>query len=710
MSMTNPAGVGTGYVPIKPDTDGFGRELEQGLEREGTPAAGRAGSAVAKAMKATFFAGVAAIGKSVFDFGGFEKGMNEVFTLLPGISGAAMDEMSEQVKAFATEFRVLPTDVVPALYQSLSAGVPRDNVFEFLGRAQKLAKGGVTDLAVAVDGLSSVVNAYGADVIDAGKASDVMFTTVKLGKTTIAELSASLFQVIPTAAGVGTSFEDVSAALATLTLQGVPTSVATTQLRQLLVELSKAGSQTATVFEDVAGKTFPEFMASGGTLGEALDLLQGHADATGKSIADLFGSVEAAAAARSLAGPGADAYSAAFEQMQDSAGATDAAFKQMNRGLAATLDGIRARLAVTMLNIGEAIAPTIGVLGEGLNLALELFGKLPGPMQAVAVLLGTITAGLFAFAKPIQNGIALFKQLGGVWKALAANPWVLVLAGLVLVTVAIVKNWSKVKAALSATWGWMRQAGQSIASFFVTLWRGVGVAASAAWGTVTSAARGSVTAVTTVLHALGATVSAIFDGITVTISTAWNTVASVTTATWGIVWGVVSTVGGSVVSFLTGIPNAVASAFSTLADVISAPFRRAFELVKVAWNSTVGGFGFSVPDWIPFVGGKDFRIPSMASGGVLTAPQLVLAGEYPGAKRDPEIVTPQSIMRETVREALATTAPAGPLFVIEMNVTSEVRDPSFFERQATEIARVVAAELERSRRGAGQLLTRRTAA
>ena len=35
--------VGTGYVPIKPDTDGFGRELERGLDREGTPAAGRGG-------------------------------------------------------------------------------------------------------------------------------------------------------------------------------------------------------------------------------------------------------------------------------------------------------------------------------------------------------------------------------------------------------------------------------------------------------------------------------------------------------------------------------------------------------------------------------------------------------------------------------------------------------------------------------------------
>ena len=132
--------VGTGYVPIKPDTDGFGAELEKGLDKEGTPAAARSGDKMAKAAAGAFAAGVALIGKAVMDFGGFEKQMNEVFTLLPGISGEAMGEMTEQVKTFAVEFGVLPQEVVPALYQSLSAGVPADNVFAFLETAQKLAK------------------------------------------------------------------------------------------------------------------------------------------------------------------------------------------------------------------------------------------------------------------------------------------------------------------------------------------------------------------------------------------------------------------------------------------------------------------------------------------------------------------------------------------------------------------------------------------
>jgi hypothetical protein len=54
-----------------------------------------------------------------------------------------------------------------------------------------------------------------------------------------------------------------------------------------------------------------------------------------------------------------------------------------------------------------------------------------------------------------------------------------------------------------------------------------------------------------------------------------------------------------------------------LATVISAPFRAAFRLIRSAWNSTVGGKGFSVPDWVPIIGGKTFRIPRMHSGGIV---------------------------------------------------------------------------------------------
>lgn len=650
--------VGRGVVPIEPDVDGFGPALEKGIAKEGGPASKRAGDKVSRAFAGAFAAGVAGLTKSVFDFAGFDKGMNEVFTLMPGITGDAMDQMSEQVKDFATDFKVLPTDVVPALYQSLSAGVPADNVFDFLEVSQKLAKGGVTDLTTAVDGLSSVVNAYGSDVLSASDASDMMFTTVKLGKTNISELSASLFQVIPTAAGLGVTFGDVSASLAAMTLQGVPTSVATTQLRQLLVELSKEGSAAAGVFEDFSGKTFRDFIAGGGNMQDALQIMEKGAADSGVAIGDLFGSVEAGAAALTLTGGGTEAFTNALDAMSDSAGATDEAFATMDQGLGATFDSLKARFAVTMLNIGEAIAPTVGAFGDGILLLLELFGKLPGPMQGIVAILGTMTLGLIAFAKPILNAITLFGKLGKVFSLLASNPWVLVVAALVAITYLIIRNWDDVK-----------RAGVDLYNSLLAVFEGIGNAVAAAW-----------------------------DWVTQTTANAWNAV-----------WNTVSSIGSSVVNFITGIPGAIGDAFSLLADVISLPFRTAFDLIKTLWNNTLGGFGFNVPSWIPFVGGKSFTIPSMAAGGILAGPQLFLGGEYPGAATNPEIVAPQNIMRETVIEALGASGGAGDTYItLEMHVTSEVRDPDFFERRATEMTKVVVRELERTGRGRGTLVAGRT--
>ena len=47
-------------------------------------------------------------------------------------------------------------------------------------------------------------------------------------------------------------------------------------------------------------------------------------------------------------------------------------------------------------------------------------------------------------------------------------------------------------------------------------------------------------------------------------------------------------------------------------------------------------------------------LAALASGGVLTEPTAALVGEYPGAKRDPEIISPRSMMYDTFRDAQDT--------------------------------------------------------
>jgi TP901 family phage tail tape measure protein len=377
--------VGELFATLGLDSKGF----EKGVDKSGSKWDNFGKNMVGKGKAAAAGAAAAIVGltvKSVTEFASLEKGMNEVFTLMPGISRTAMSKMTDQVRSFGKEFGVLPDETVPALYQAISAGVPAGNVFDFLETAQKAAIAGVTDLTTSVDGISSVVNAYGAEVIDATRASDLMFSAVKLGKTNFEQLSASLFNVIPTAASLGVGFEDVTAALAAMTAQGTPTSVATTQMRQLLVELSKEGSATAATFEGIAGKSFRDFIASGGNVEGALQMMATEASKSGGSISDMFGSVEAGAAAAQLTSEsGAKASSGALTEMASSAGATEKAYSQMDQGLSRSWDKMKAAAHDTMLELGEELAPTVmGLMDSLMQLAETAMPAVKFGMDMVA--------------------------------------------------------------------------------------------------------------------------------------------------------------------------------------------------------------------------------------------------------------------------------------------------------------------------------------
>ena len=321
--------------------------------------------------------------ESLAEFQTFEKGIKEVYTLLPGASEEALGAMRDDVIEFSKDVGRTTDETVPALYQAISAGVPPDNVFDFMKVASDAALGGVTDLETAVDGISSAVNAYGAETLNAQAASDLMFTAVKGGKTTFEELSASLFNVIPTAAALGVEFSNVTAALASMTAQGVPTSVATTQLRQLLVELSKAGSESSAMFEDLAGVGFREFIAQGGNLQDALQIMEQGAADLGLGINDLFGSVEAGSAALSLTGEGAAKFTQELNNATEAAGATAEAAEVMAGSLEHLEAVSNATTEALKIQTGEAIEPAKRqwlelkiAVGEYFNADLELRNQL----------------------------------------------------------------------------------------------------------------------------------------------------------------------------------------------------------------------------------------------------------------------------------------------------------------------------------------------
>src|SRR5690606_14033312 len=147
-------------------------------------------------------------------------------------------------------------------------------------------------------------------------------------------------KIAPNAFATGVSLDEVGAALATLTVNGIPMSEAATGVNRALIELNKGGSLVVKTFKQVSGQTFKEFIASGSTLQEALGLLKAHADSTGKSVNEFFGMQTAGSVALVLTGAGADYLTGSLDEMGNAAGSTERAFGIMSETNQKAMDRI----------------------------------------------------------------------------------------------------------------------------------------------------------------------------------------------------------------------------------------------------------------------------------------------------------------------------------------------------------------------------------
>lgn len=307
---------------------------------------------------------IVAAGAAIYQFGktavntfqSFDQGMKEVFTLLPGISAEAMGKMSDQALQLAKDTGRLPEEILPALYQALSSGaVNQDNVFDFLKDASESARGGAATLTEAVDVLTGSISTYGSATLTAQQASDVLFTAVRLGKTTFSELTASLSNVLPAAQSLGVSFEDTLAAITVLTTKNVSTAQATTQLRQAFVEASKSGTGLSDAIKELTGNTFAELVQQGHSSTEIFQMLR--ESMPEQEFRDLFSSVEAANAVLLLTGDNAGQAADTLAAMGEATGATAEAAATMGDSMQYLEDRANASSQAMMIQIGEVLKP-----------------------------------------------------------------------------------------------------------------------------------------------------------------------------------------------------------------------------------------------------------------------------------------------------------------------------------------------------------------
>jgi len=260
----------------------------------------------------------------------FEREWANVTTML-GTSASETDNLKKELM-FLSPTLGDTTELAKGMYQVLSASIEPAKAVRFLGEAAKSAKAGVTEAATAVDALTTVINAYGMEAEAVTDVSDIMFQAVKSGKLTYEQLAVSLGTVVPVAAQVGVGFDEIAAAVATLTRQGIDAQTATMQLRQVIMSVIKPSTGAAKKAKEL-GLEFNASALKAKGLSAFLAELKEKTGGNVEALATLVPNVRALTSVMALAGDQSEAYAGDLKKMASASGATEEAFNKQKKSI-----------------------------------------------------------------------------------------------------------------------------------------------------------------------------------------------------------------------------------------------------------------------------------------------------------------------------------------------------------------------------------------
>jgi hypothetical protein len=289
-------------------------------------------------------------------------------------------------------------------------------------------------------------------------------------------------------------------------------------------------------------------------------------------------------------------------------------------------------MAVNILKaIGEVIAIVVaGIIAWNtvqmvLNGLMGLFTILTSPITLI--ILG-IVAAITAIILVIQNWGIILEWLGNIWNAI------------VDFIVGVVTKWIEFqKAKFEFLKNIVITVFTAVKNFIVNVWNGIVNTIANVWNTIVTKVKegvsGAWNAITSVFGNIG-------NWFRDKFSQAWQAVKNVFSSGGRIFDGIRE-------GILSGLKSIVNAIIDGINKVIAIPFNGLNAALRTIKNVNI--MGLSPFGWISTISVP--QIPRLAKGGVLTEATTVLAGEYSGAKTNPEIVTPQNIMRDTFEDVLS---------------------------------------------------------
>ena len=382
--------------------------------------------------------GVAAIG-SAFAVAGsavvsyatdLNEGLANVATLIPG-QQERLQELRGDVQELARAYGTPTEGLTGGLYEAISAFGDTADTVAILDTNTKAAKAGQASISQSIALTSAVTKGYNDVTAEAvEKAANLAFKTVELGQTNFPELAGSIGEVVPQAAALNLSQEEMFGVFAATTGVLGNASKVSTGFKGALTALLAPSEGLQKVFAGLGVETGKALIEQVGFKG-AMAAVSDESDKQGLALKTVLGSVDAYNLALSVTGAQADAVTTKTAAMHDSSVAVDSAFKEQTEGVNASafaLDQYK-QIAVTyMQDAGQAIIDFSGPLATGLLGVAQFGGAVSGMAPQITAMMATLGGWPGLATKVSTASKAMWAAVGG--------PVTLIVAGLVALGVA----------------------------------------------------------------------------------------------------------------------------------------------------------------------------------------------------------------------------------------------------------------------------------
>ena len=592
---------------------------------------------------ATAVAGAAAavVGYSVKVGASFEKAMSEV-QAISGASGESLENLTEKAKEMGRTTAFSASEAAEAMKYMAMAGWKEQDIISGISGVMNLAAASGESLGSVSDIVTDAMTAFKMSSEQAEHFADVLAATSSSANTNVEMLGMSFKQSAALAGTMGYSIEDVSLALGLMANAGIKGETAGMAIKNSIANMASPTKSMAAVMDQLN----LSLTDSNGNMKDFRTVLT----EVRKGFSGLSKDEQAAAAA-TLFGK------EAMAGMLSIVGASDADFNK----LADAIDnssGSAKKMADVMLDNLSGQFTMLKSVTEGIG--ISIYDKFKRPLTDA---LKSVTKNFEGLAKSLESG-ALSGGLDTLAKTISdalvgiSNWLVDVLPTIINFTTNFIELISAVSGAIIDNWGWIEPVLMGIVGAFaafkiLTFINGL----MAAWTPISTGAAVGTTALgaavaflTSPIFLIAAAIGAAiavgillwknWDAIKVKALELWNYLGEAWSGIKETVVGYATQLGEWVSGVWTGIKDGAANmasgvvsfftnAFTALPGILKSPINGAISLINGAVNA-INGIGFTIPDWVPGIGGKAFsvnipNIPMLAKGGFTNG--VSIAGE-----------------------------------------------------------------------------------